>query len=121
MQGRISVIQNGKRKMSRAFLGAHEELNFLVGVDDNVKTLLAPISDSSMKGLPLPGGSSSYWMAGEQLWRSTAAPPVAELNRKTRWKDQQELARPAVLFSLCRSAWQHRFERRHHCQAHLTV
>ena len=51
VQGRISVIQNGKGKMSRAFLGAHEELNVSVGVDDNAKTLPAPISDSSMKGL----------------------------------------------------------------------
>jgi hypothetical protein len=45
------MIQNGKRKMSRAFLRTHEELNFSVGVDDNSKTLSAPISNSSMKGL----------------------------------------------------------------------
>jgi hypothetical protein len=51
MQGRISMIQYGKRKMSRAFLRTHEELNFSVGVDDNSKTLPAPISNSSMKGL----------------------------------------------------------------------
>ena len=70
---------------------------------------------------PLPGGSSSCWKVGEQLWQSTAAPPWVELDRKSRWKDQQELARPAVRFSLYRSAWQHRFERRLHYQAHLTV
>jgi hypothetical protein len=45
------MIQNGKGKMSRAFLRTHEELNFSVGVDDNSKTLPTPISDSSMKGL----------------------------------------------------------------------
>jgi hypothetical protein len=51
MQSRISMIQNGKGKMSRAFLRTHEELNFSIGVDDNSKTLPTPISDSSMKGL----------------------------------------------------------------------
>jgi hypothetical protein len=51
MQSRISMIQNGKGKMSRAFLRAHEELNFSIGVNDNSKTLPTPISNSSMKGL----------------------------------------------------------------------
>jgi hypothetical protein len=122
MQSRISMIQNGKGKMSRTFLRTHEELNFSIGVDDNSKSA----ADTNQRQLderasPLPGGSSSCWRVGEQLWQSTAAPPLVELDRKSRWKDQQELARPAVRFSLYRSAWQHRFERRLHYQAHLTV
>tara|TARA_B100001564_G_scaffold333206_1_gene320698 strand:- start:570 stop:827 length:258 start_codon:yes stop_codon:yes gene_type:complete len=50
MEGRISMIKNGKRQMSRAFLRSHEELNFSVGVDNNPKTLPTPIRNSSMKG-----------------------------------------------------------------------
>ena len=51
MQGRISIIQNGKWKMGRAFLRANQELDFSVGVYINSKPLPTPISDSSMKGL----------------------------------------------------------------------
>jgi hypothetical protein len=57
----------------------------------------------------------------EQLWLSTAGPLLVERDRKIQWKDQPELGRPSVRLSLCTSAWQHRFERRHHCQVHLTV
>jgi hypothetical protein len=90
MQSRISIIQNGKGKVSRAFLRTNEELNFTVGLDDNTKTLPAPISDSSMKGLDpcLEAVARTGWLensCGDRLqhllWRSQVGRPDGKINK----------------------------------------